>query len=67
MSTPRLPEVVDFPRYSNADIGWYMRMPTDPPQVDLEVEMLPQLCVEEGATLKQALPVIVNVSTDMDR
>ena len=33
-STPRLPEHVDFPRYNNADMDWYMMRPTDPPPVD---------------------------------
>ena len=28
---PRIPDVVDFSRCNNADINWYIRMPTDPP------------------------------------
>ena len=43
---------MDFPRHNNADIDWYMRMPTDPSQIDLKVEMLPDICKEEDVTLE---------------
>ena len=32
-----LPEVMGFPRFNNADIDWYMRMPTDPLPFDPRV------------------------------
>ena len=37
-STSRLPEVMDVPRCNNADIDWYMRMPTDPPPIDANMK-----------------------------
>ena len=33
-STPRPPEVVEFPWCNNADTEWYGRIPADPPLVD---------------------------------
>ena len=35
-----------------------MRMPTNPPQVDLKVEMLPELCKEEGVSQEPTFPII---------
>ena len=46
-STQRLPEA--------------MNLPTDPPPVDPKVEILPQLCEEEGATLEPTFPVIAAI------
>ena len=37
---------------------WYVRMSTDPPPVNTKVEMLPELCEEEEANMKQTFPVI---------
>ena len=54
---------MDFPRCSNADIDWYVRMLADPPKVNHKVEMLPQPCEEEDATLESALPMIVSILT----
>ena len=55
-STPRFPEVVDFPRCNSADIDRYMRMPTDTPLVSPQNEMQPEICVEAGTTLVPAFP-----------
>ena len=52
--------MVDFPKCNNAYIDWYVRMQTDLPLVDLKVEMLPELCKEEGATLEPIFPMIVS-------
>ena len=57
-STPRLPEVVDFPRCNNADIDWYVSMPANPPPGDPKVETLPKLYKEEGATLELTSPML---------
>ena len=57
-SSPKLPEVVDFPRCNNADIDWYVTMPTDTPPVDPKVEVLPELCKEQDATLEPISPII---------
>ena len=46
---------MDSPKCNNATMDWHMRMPTDLPPVDLKVQMLSQLCKEEGATLEQTL------------
>ena len=54
------PEAMDFPRCDNVGIDCYMRMPTDPPLVDLKAEMLPEICEEEGATLEPYFPLIVS-------
>ena len=40
---------VDSPRYNNADIDWYVRMPTGLPKVNHKVEMLLELYEEEDA------------------
>ena len=40
---------MDSPKHTNADIDWYMRMPTNLPQIDSTVEMLLKLCEEEDA------------------
>ena len=52
-STRKLPGVMNVPRCNIADIHWYVRMPTDPPPVDPKVEMLSEVCEEEGVTLDQ--------------
>ena len=52
-STPRLPEVKDFPRCNIADTDWHVRMPTDHPPDDPKVEILAGLCKEKDATLEQ--------------
>ena len=57
-STPRSPEVGDFQRCNNADIDWYMGMPTDQLPVDPKVERLPALCEEDSATLEPTFPMI---------
>ena len=57
---PRVPQVVNVPRFNNADIDWYVRIPTDSPPTDPKVKMLPELCQEYGATLKLTLPVTVS-------
>ena len=64
-STLRIPDVVDFPRCNIADIICYMRKPTDPPLVDPKVEILPQLCEEENATLELTFPMTVSFYTEM--
>ena len=43
---------------NNADIDWYVRKPTNPPLVDPKVEMLPELCQEEGVTLEPTVSMI---------
>ena len=43
--------------FNNYDMDWYIRMPTDKPPVDPKVEKQPELCEEEGTTLKPPLPV----------
>ena len=57
-STPRFSEVLDFQRFSNADINWYMMIPTDLALVDAKVEMLLELCEEEDATLQPTFSMI---------
>ena len=44
----------------NADIDWYVRMPSDPPLVDPKVERLLQLYKEEDITAKPTFSVIDN-------
>ena len=66
-SIPWLPEVVDFPRCNTAHIDWYVRMPTNTPSARPIVEMLPQMCEEEGSTLEPTLPVIVSFHIEMVR
>ena len=56
-SSPRLPEVMDFPRCTNVDTDWYLRMPIDPPCLT-QNEILPELCQEEGSTLEVTFPRI---------
>ena len=51
-STPRLPEVVDFPGCNITANHWYMSMPIGSPLVDPKVETKPELCEEEDATLE---------------
>ena len=51
-STPRLLEVLDFPRCNNAG----MRMSIDWPLVDSKVEMLPEVC-KEDANLEPTFPM----------
>ena len=50
-SPTRPQEVGDFPGCNNGGIEWYVRIPKDPPLVDLKVEMLLGQC-EEDTTLK---------------
>ena len=52
--------VLDFVGFKNVDTEWYVRMSTNPPLVEPKVEMLLELCEEEGATLEATLPVIDN-------
>ena len=54
---PQGSQRVDFPRCNNDEIDWYMKMQTDPPQVDPKVETLSELCEEEGATLEPTFPM----------
>ena len=35
---PRLPKVMNFPRFNNADIDWYIRMPEGPPPFDPKIK-----------------------------
>ena len=49
--TPKLLEVMDSSECNDADIDWYMRMPTNPPLVDSWVEMPLKLCEEEDVIL----------------
>ena len=58
---------MDIQKHNNADIDWYVRMPTDPPLVDTKVETLTRLCQEEGATLEPTFPVVVSFHTEMGR
>ena len=51
-STPRLSDVMGFPRCDIADIDWYVRLPRDPHLVDPKVEMQSELCKEEDSTLE---------------
>ena len=55
-STPKLLEVMVTQECHKADIDWYMRKPTDPPQVHLIVGKLLELCKEEDAILGPNLP-----------
>ena len=48
---------MDCPRCKNANIDWCVRAPTDPSPYNPKVEMLSQLCKEEGATLEPTFPV----------
>ena len=57
-STPRFPEVVYFPKCNNADIDWYVRMPTDPSLVGPKIETMTAVYEEEGGTLDPAFPMI---------
>ena len=50
--------MVDFPRFNNADIDWYVRMPTYAPPVDPNIETQSELSEEEGATQEPTLPII---------
>ena len=54
-------EVVDFLRYNNADIDWYMKMPTNAPPVDPKVEIPLEICEEECVILEQIFPTIDNL------
>ena len=54
------PEVVAFPRCNNAGIGWYGRMPADPPLVDPKGEKPLGQCEEEDATEEATDPVADN-------
>ena len=58
---------VKIPRCSNADVDWYVRMPTDPPLFDPKVEMLPELFEREGATLEPTFPMIDSQLVHWDR
>ena len=55
-SPQRLPEEADFPWCSSSNLGWYMRLPADPPQVDPKVKMPLELCEEEYAFWNQLSP-----------
>ena len=48
---------MDVARCNDPDIDWYMRVPIDPHPVDPKVEMLPELCEEEAATLEPTFPI----------
>ena len=61
------PEVVEFPKYYNADIEWCGRMPTDPPLVDPRVEMLLGQCEDEYATPEETNHVTDNWLPHWDR
>ena len=43
-STQRSPVEEDFPNSNSADIDWYVRMPIDPPVVDLKDDIQHELC-----------------------
>ena len=50
-SISRFPEEADSPRYNNADIYWYMGMPTHLPPAEDKVETLFALFKEEDSIL----------------
>ena len=51
---------MDCSEYSNADINWYVRMPTNPPTVNQKVETPLGLFQEEDANPEQICPVMDN-------
>ena len=44
-----------------------MKIPTDPPLVDPKIEMLSDICQEEGAILEPTIPMIVSFHIEMGR
>ena len=52
---------------NDANIDWYIRIPTDPPSGDSKVTMQPEICKEEGATLEPAFPIVDNFHIEMGR
>ena len=60
MFNPKASTGSGFMMYNNANIDWYVRMPTDPLPVDLKIEVLSEQYKEEGATLELTFPMIDN-------
>ena len=59
-SHPWFPEVIDLSWCNNADIDWYVRMPTIPTPVNPNVKTPLELCETEDATLEPTFLVIDN-------
>ena len=55
-STPRLPEIVEFPRCNNAGIEWYRWMLVDPPVVGPKGKKLLEPSEGEDATPEATSP-----------
>ena len=49
-STPRLPKIMDSQKYSNSNIDWNLRIPTNPHEADIKVNM-PLVVFKEDAIL----------------